>query len=412
MNEKDFKDAGSIMDCDADIEQDNAGLLIAKTACVTLPTVLIFAALIAAIIVIVNPFLAMGAYDNLGMYDRALNCAVAYIDRTEKEQGVSESDYLYVSNLHEDKNFVSAERRAIAYSAKMFDFKSTKYATELERFTREFCSLYGATATNTAISNENISAVSPALRPTVYSYNDYLKTLNFKARIAQGDMSKMLYNGSFNVVGDRVENGILIETQTVSNTHASLTEESISEASMDSFSLYLSQLNAYLEYEFTRSGMYSLPDLSDSSIADFNFAVGQDYFGFFVDKMSGYTYAYRNLSNFRQYLNYALSYNYANENDELRRLYWLNNLTRFTSNMSAMSRALWKMCNADYFHESVLGDLTNPSLYTIRKECYNTFGNQAGRWEDYSFATYNGDKVIISQIYILELNNYVGRFDA
>ena len=331
-----------------EIEDDGVGDMIGfgiKVAAVALSVVF----LLISILPVALPFSAMKVYNQLGMYDRALESGERFINgkmnkhygwQTSKE-AESYGYFLSVGELVGDEEFIEALDVCITLSDKLMRAQlkdksisgAKYYAEKLERFTYAYMCLSSETFTKKNSSNI-INVPYIQLRPLVYSYRHTVMKLNYSARAVLGMTDMMLYN-----VGNQ-KRPITNMVERL-NTFTGTVQKS---RLIDQYVDFIGEMNAYLDYEL---GLLDLTGVSlDETTVRTKYSKILDgtQFSLFVNE-NGFTDLYTRLSaTFTEYAQLAYDYDPTVETDtmdaRLKQLYWLAELTSFAEKMSGV-QTLW-----------------------------------------------------------------------
>lgn len=330
-----------------EIEDDGVGDMIGfgiKVAAVALSVVF----LLISILSVALPFSAMKVYNQLGMYDRALESGERFINgKMNKHYGWQTDDYGYmlsVGKLVNDDDFIEALDVCITLSDKLMRAQlkdksisgAKYYAEKLERYTYAFICLSSDTFTKR--NSQNITNVPYLqLRPLVYNYRHTVMKLNYSARSVLGNTDKMLYYIGYQ---DRPITSVTERLNTLNPFNLS----SITATYLDQYVDFIGELNAYLDYEL---GLLDLTGVSlDETTVRTKYSKILDgtQFSLFVNE-NGFTDLYNRLSSsFTPYAQFAYDYDPTTQTDtmdaRLKQLYWLAELTSFAEKMSGV-QTLW-----------------------------------------------------------------------
>ncbi|MCH5350943.1 MAG: hypothetical protein J1F39_03130 [Clostridiales bacterium] len=384
-------------------EDDGIGDMIGfgiKVAAVALSVVF----LLISILSVALPFSAMKVYNQLGMYDRALESGERFINaRMREHRGweisseIENYGYLYsVGELVGDEEFIEALDVCITLSDKLMRAQlkdksisgAKYYAEKLERLTHAFISLSAETFTKR--NSANIASVPYLqLRPYVYSYRHSIMKLNYSARAVLGTTDMLLYN-----VGrsDRPLTNIVERLNTFTGT---VQKDS---TLIDQYVDFIGELNAYLDYEL------GLLDLSGVSLDEttvrtkYNKILKGTEFSLFINE-NGFTDTYNRVGRtFTEYAQLAYDYDPTTQTDtmdaRLHQLYWLQELGSFAEKMAGM-QTLW-----------------NYNVYAYPGTVDEKIRDDYPSWE-FRKTVYNGQQnQLISELYSILMDRYLSIFKS
>lgn len=312
--------------------------------------------LLLSIFTVAMPFSAMKVFNNLGMYERALESGDRYINGEISAFGAGrEDEYGNFKGVTEtpaltNDDFVEALDVCINLSNKlMTESKAVKstadeayYAEKLERYTRIYACLAGVGSLNAKKNSANIANVPMIqLRPYVYSYAHTIMKLNFSARVVLGKTDYMMY--SIGRAGD-----VMTSVDERLNTLTNTVEKS---GLIDQYVDFIDELNAYLEYELDKLGLTGI-ELNETTVrTKYSKVLDGSQFSLFIVPLDGFTRLYNGLGEtFTTYAQLAYDYEPSTMDDRLHQLYQLQVLTSFSEKMSDISTLLYY--NADAYGAS------------------------------------------------------------
>ena len=308
--------------------------------------------LLISILALALPFQAMKVYNDLGLYDRALESGERYIYGRLKELDAlgedSKGNFTGITAHAElcDNEFVEALDVCITISnnlmRKHISAKSNAdavyYAERLEKFTRMYASLSGLTTINSRKDSANIANVPYLqLRPYVYNHFHNTMKLNYSARAVLGKTDLMMFN--IGRIGDVMTN-MSERLNTLSGT--------VQKASLiDQYVDFVDELNAYLDYEYEKLSLAGVEITEPSAREKYNKILDGSQFSQFIVPLDGFTRLYNVMSStFTEYAQLAYDYEPSTMTDRLKQLYWLLSLSSFSEKMSAMSKLLYYNASA------------------------------------------------------------------
>ena len=151
--------------------------LITETALKTVYWLVVISALLLVIFYVLFPSVSASVYEDFGDYYKAYDCA----------------DRAYRTGKGESK--VNSALDKVNYSAIVFDSDKT-FANEVEESTESFLADEKCLARIPLIDEYNQKNSAKSMRPNLYSYKDYLYSLNAKARATKGK-TDFLYGGKY-----------------------------------------------------------------------------------------------------------------------------------------------------------------------------------------------------------------------
>lgn len=443
-----LNDKDSIITNESEItDEQSTGQIIAKTAWYTFIIVGTLVALIVAITALAAPLSAMRTYNKLGMTNRALESATRYIDDRLNKQNVEHSYNIYTLGMADgsftDNDFIEATRTAIYLSDKMMASASNKskqlgYAAMLERFTREYLSIFGIQAVNDAKSQTDVQSVTYTLQPYVSNYARTLRILNYRARVILGESDKLIYLDTVNASGSVITD-IVIDTLTASNSIFGI-EFPTGNANRDldaanRFIQFAAQLNEYVVYELNRLNINESMSDGDihtainSAISKGEITSSSKYFSLLINRDRGFSGIYNNIVGLRaggsntdfddfrfvRYTDYIVeSMPVGGVMERLNQLYGIHISALLSRNMQKVLTALSALAantelnlftNADY--QSIINEQT---LFKV----YNGDGdliNSDGRWNAYQVYNFainlDGSGTYLSDVYRQRFDEYL-----
>ncbi len=151
--------------------------IISTTAIKTVYWLVIVLSLALTLFYMLFPYTTSRMYYDLGDYYKAYDCASR------------------AGRVSDGKRKVNAMLDSVNYSALIFD-GDEDFATEVEKSTQEFLSSESCRARISLIDEYNLSSSAKIIRPNLFSYEDYLYSLNAKARASKGETT-LLYKGEY-----------------------------------------------------------------------------------------------------------------------------------------------------------------------------------------------------------------------
>ena len=393
---KDAFESETTDDNDGDGIGETVGFGI-KVAAVALSVVF----LLISILAVTLPFSAMKIYNQLGMYDRALESGERFINSrmnaydgwAEKVDGVNGGYFTSIGKLSADEDFIEALEVCISLSDKLMRAQLAKksvsgaayYAEKLEKFTHAFACLPSGVFVSK--STENIGNVPYIqLRPYVYNYRHTIMKLNYSARVVLGSTDNMLYNIGY------TERVITSMTERLNTFSGTVQKETL----LDQYVDFIGELNAYLDYELGLLGLSGVSFDETTVGTKYSKVLDGTQFGLLIKSYSGFTDLYNRLSaTFTEYAQLAYDYKPSSMDDRLHQLYWLLELTTFSEKMSGVSMLLY------YNVYAYLGSGVNEAIRDSYPE-----------WDE-KRAVYNGvQKQVLIELYNNLLKQYVSIFQS
>ena len=404
--------------------------VIVKTVFVALSLI----AMLSCILAFALPLQTMRICNNMGLSERAVDFGERYISReleSYKDGNGRTADYadeqgnmpvLSATPQLTNDDFVEAlyvcnrlSERLMNENLRSGNAALTKYYAErLEKYTRMYLSLSGVQALNLRTDQNNISSISPALRPVVYSYAHDMRVLNYRARAVLGQTNNITYNTRSDNLG--IMTRLSERSGTLFGTTPDTQEARV--ALIDDYVDYIDQLGAYLDVEFIKIGVendlskkftitengntYTVTTLSEPFVRSQyrNKVLGGDEFSLFIMPLSdvtetsnGFTTLYSQLSKFTQYAQWAVDTVPAGEDGLLHQVYWLRAL-------SSASQRLWYMEMLLYFNSEVLGYNRDAVI------------ERYGTCLSYTIVKYNDLSYQISEVYAKKLTQYIAQYQS
>lgn len=323
-------------------------------------------ALISSILIVAMPLSAMRVFNNLGMYESALNCGDTYITRRLENADADKPNSLGVYNKARavralsDADMLEALDVSIKLSDDLMrdyvgkDQKSAAhFADRLDKYIRVYMSLYNENATSQKKSKALLDAMDPYYHPFVYDYKHTLMTLDYAARVYSGDPEKLDM-----MMRDTTGNEFMMSTLDQSHNLLALdvnaaTDRQLQITYIDWFVDYIDQLATYLAIRQKALGIKSTLNETVAQEKYTNVLNGKE-FSLFVTPQSGFTTIFTQLKTiFPKYAQLAYDFDERGDNEsKLHRLYWLQVLT------SASDR-LWNMGVLLNYSRSAYGQNAN-----------------------------------------------------
>ncbi|MCH5163304.1 MAG: hypothetical protein J1G38_07475 [Clostridiales bacterium] len=224
--------------------------------------------LIVSILVVAMPLSAMRVFNNLGMYERALNSGDRYIEsrlddaKANKTNDKGEYNLVRYRTALSDADMLEALDVCIDLSDDLMkkyvgkDQKSAAYfADRLDKYIRIYMSLNGEPTISSDKSKEMLDAMPPAYHPFVYDYRHTLMTMDYAARVYSGDAEKL----NMMIVNTNGSGEYLMSPSDQShNLYAISVDDmpwNVQMSRLDWFVDYLDQLNTYLAIQEERLGV-------------------------------------------------------------------------------------------------------------------------------------------------------------
>lgn len=151
--------------------------IIASTAAKTVYVLFVAAAFVLTLLYMLLPLTASRVYSDLGDGYRAYDCASR------------------AARVYDGERRVNAAIARVNSAALVYNEDAT-FADEVEDSTFDFLTDDACLARVPAIDSYNLSNSAKSLHANLYSYKDYLHSLNAKARARQGK-TELLYNGAY-----------------------------------------------------------------------------------------------------------------------------------------------------------------------------------------------------------------------
>lgn len=327
--------------------------------------------LILSIITVAAPLSAMRVFNNMGMYERALNSGDRYIFSrlksagADKENAFGEYRALMTDAELSDGDMLEALDVCIGLSDKLMrkyaddDKKSSAYfADELDKYIRILFSLQNETDIMREKTKKRLEAFAPAYRPLVYDYKHSLMTLDYEARVRSADGDKiatMFYDSNGATPSDRDESKFTMPATTQSHNLYSVVLNSDTAWNtvmnyIDWFVDYVDQLGTYLDIKERALGL-TKPISEVEANRDYLNALNGDEFSLLITPGGGYTRLYNELmgnsgvmdmsarANGLMFKFGQLAYEFDTRGDSeiaLHRLYWLRII-------NSTAERLWNM---------------------------------------------------------------------
>ena len=305
--------------------------------------------LLISIFAVTLPFSAMKIYNQLGMYDRALESGERYINfRIAEEKAYAEDVYGNMTGISDSPNlsddeFVEALDVVITLSEKLMKAQISKrstsgaqyYAEKLERFTRMYACLSGVNLINYQKDSASLANMTgPILlrmRPLVYSYAHTIRKKNYSARAVLGKTDYMMYNTGRT---REVMTSLTERTMHFGNT-------SMSNSLVDDYVDFIGEINAYIDYEFEKLSLNGV-SLDETNVRNnYSKVLDGTQFALFINA-GGFTTLYNELANtFTTFAQVIYDRAVSTPEERLNQLYQLYELTTFVEKMSGMSTLLY-----------------------------------------------------------------------
>lgn len=302
------------------------------------------------------PYSAMRFYSRFDLKDMALMSAEKYLSRNSDKYAEATrktpapfgkyADALYCA-ANNSIHFMNGKVQNKGYEsrdARYYAEKVVKHSDEYIRFT------IALSERTSRVQSYNLIHSAPALHPYVYSYTDYLATMRFKAYYILGDYAKM---------------GTIINETTTPWINAGSDWQFANEYEFDEFMLLISELNAYLDGEFTKIGLDKLISEAKDGVLypqgigdEINLYGAQKPFDLFIEDSGRFALLYtdtvKHIDKFVDYIRdnsirYAPDSSAPDLMKHLQYTYYLKNLSVFVRNMINMTATL--SANNKFFDE-------------------------------------------------------------
>lgn len=391
----------------------------------------IAATLIVCILALSFPLSTMRIFNNMGLYERSVDFAERYITRRMKSEHVLDTDevgnYTKLPSCRElsDGDFTEALYVCNSLCEKLLTesilggnaARTKYYAERLEKYTRVYLSRYNLNDIAAATDRANIESMpNAALRPSVYSYKQRMRALNFRARTYLGTTDYVLYDNRSPDTND-----ILTSIYNRSMYFPGLlpSDDMAKAAALDDFTDYIGQLSEYLNVQFLLAGAETdvtakrdvFDKASNSQKTDIpvnselfikneyvNLLDG-DEFNLIVKPKTevtaadnGYTAIFQNLTLcFPKYAQWAVDITPSGDDGALHQLYWLQNLSLFARRVMYMETLL-------YYSRDNFGLNSEAIRDSYTSHTYEQFTRSV---------EYNNTKPELSEVYSQKLKAYL-----
>lgn len=406
----------------------------------TLFTVLSFVALLTCVLAVALPLNSMRIFNSLGMSERAVDFGERYVSGRLNDYDAAGTDergnYNKLSRTAEltDDEMTEALYVCIGLSDKLMDegykngdtARGIYYAERLEKYTRMYLSLNGLSRVMLDKNNKNIASMpTPALHPAVYSFENTLHKLNFKARAYLGKTDLATYNNRSDM------QGVMTTVSTLGRSfYGSAIPDDVTGKSsrLDDFTDYMGQIGEYLDVEFEKLGVvhdfskrytvtvttadgkeqvfHEVPIVSETFVRNtYAGKLDGDEFSLFLTPLdkadgsnSGFTVLYNQLKTFARYAQLAVDTvplsGTSNTEALLHQVYWLQTLTSVAQKLQYMELLL-------YYSAENLG----VNAVAIRDE----YGAMAALAQVQDSA---GTQCQISDVYAKKLKQYISQYQS